>query len=286
MTRSELRLRFAARLAQAGVAFGQGTHSAESDAAALVDGYFAGTDVADQDAVPESAQAELDAMLARRVSERLPAAHLTGVGWFAGETWHVPPGVMIPRSPIAEVLRAGVAPWMKHEPQAILDLCCGNGCLGLVAARVFDEARVDLADIDPAALAAAERNLAARPEMAERVGIVQGDLFAGVDRQRYDLVICNPPYVPTAALANLPAEFGHEPSLGLDGGKDGLDLWRRIIKGLDAHLRPGALLLGEAGAESATFDAAFPHLGAIWPDLEHAERQDDGTFGVFVAERA
>lgn len=285
MTRAELRQRFAARLAEANVAFGQGTHDAESDAAALVDG-FLGDDMPDGEALPESTQSELDAMLARRIENRLPAAHLTSIAWFAGETWHVPPGVMIPRSPIAQALRVRVAPWLKHEPQSILDLCCGNGCLGLVAARVFGGAQVDLVDIDPAALAAAERNLAERPELAERVRVVRSDLFENVSGQRYDLVICNPPYVPTAELGALPQEFDHEPRLGLDGGDDGLDLWRRITDELEAHLHPNAVLLGEAGSASATFDAAFPHLGAIWLDLERAERQDDGTFGVFVAVRS
>ena len=285
MNPGELRCRFAARLANEKVAFGQGTHDAESDAAALVDGYLVSAGIAEGETLPDGVEAALNAMLEQRIGERRPAAHLTGVAWFAGEAWHVPPGVMIPRSPMAEVLLGRVAPWLRREPASILDLCCGNGSLGLVAARSFERARVDLVDVDPTALAAAQRNLAARAELAGRVRVVRSDLFAGLGGQLYDLVICNPPYVPTAELAAVPEEFRHEPRLGLDGGEDGLELWRRVVDGLDAHLCSGGVLLGEAGAASATFDAAFPHLGAVWLDLEQAQRQEDGSFGVFVAMR-
>ena len=284
MTPAELRRRFAVRLANESVAFGQGTHDAESDAAALVDGYLVGSGVAEGQTVPEEVEAALEALLARRIGDRSPAAHLTGVAWFAGETWQVPPDVMIPRSPIGEALRGGLSPWLRHEPEAVLDLCCGCGCLGLVAASAFPAAQVDLADIDNLALAAARRNLALRPHLTDRVRIVQSDLFESLDGCRYDLVICNPPYVASAELARVPAEFRHEPRLGLDGGDDGLAVWRRIIADLAHHLRPNAVLLGEAGGASARFDAAFPHLGAIWLDLPHAEQQADGTYGVFVAE--
>ncbi|MDE0693861.1 MAG: 50S ribosomal protein L3 N(5)-glutamine methyltransferase [Gammaproteobacteria bacterium] len=283
MTPDELRRRFAARLANASVVFGQGTHDAESDAAALVDGYLLGLGVANDGALPAGAEGELEQLLARRIGDRLPAAHLTGVAWLAGEAWHVPPDVMIPRSPIGEALRGGLSPWLRDEPEAILDLCCGCGCLGLVAANAFPGAEVDLADIDASALAAARTNLAARPHLTERVRIVQGDLFASLGGRRYGLVICNPPYVASAELAEVPAEFRHEPRLGLDGGDDGLTVWRRILAGLAGYVRPNAVLLGEAGGASARFDAAFPHLGAIWLDLPHAEQQADGTYGVFVA---
>ena len=283
MTPAELRRRFAERLANEGVAFGQGTHDAGSDAAALVDGYLLGLGIAADEPLPGGVEAALEAMLERRIGERRPAAHLTSVAWFAGETWHVPPGVMIPRSPMAEVLQGRVAPWLRQDPTKILDLCCGSGCLGLVAARVFARAQVDLVDIDPTALAAARQNAVARASLAERVRVVQSDLFTDLGKQRYDLVICNPPYVPTAELATVPTEFHHEPRLGLDGGEDGLAFWRRIVAQLHEHLLPHGVLLGETGSASATFDAAFPHLHAIWLDLEHAQQQADGTYGVFVA---
>ena len=283
MTPAELRRRFAVRLANEPVAFGQGTHNAESDASALVDGYLLARGTPGAATLPAGAEEELERLLARRIGGRLPAAHLTGVAWFAGETWHVPPEVMIPRSPIGEALRGGLSPWLRQEPEAILDLCCGCGCLGLVAASAFPGAQVDLVDIDASALAAARRNLALRPHLTGRVRIVQSDLFASLGDRRYDLVICNPPYVASAELARVPAEFRHEPRLGLDGGDDGLTVWRRIIAGLARHLQPNAILLGEAGGASASFDAAFPHLGAIWLDLPDAEQQADGTYGVFVA---
>ena len=193
-------------------------------------------------------------------------------------------GVVIPRSPIALALATGLAPWLAKPPRRMLDLCCGSGALGLIAARVFPGAHVDLADSDPTALALARENVAkSGAAVARRTRVVQSDLFADLRHQRYDLILCNPPYVPTAELDAAPPEFHHEPRPGLDGGPDGLAVWRRIVPLVDAHLAEGGVLLGEAGNIGAAFDRAFPALGTVWLDIEGAEPQADGGFGVFLS---
>lgn len=268
--------RFAARLDAADIAYGHGTDNPRDEAYRLVVGGLRGR------ALTSANGAELEALLEQRISARVPVPYLTGEAWLGGERFDVPPGVMIPRSPIAAVLAAGVAPWLAAEPGRILDLCCGTGALGILAARAFPRARVDFADNDAGAIGAAAINIE-RAGLGDRAELVTSNLFDGLAGRRYDLIVCNPPYVPTAELDSAPAEFGHEPRHGLDGGVDGLALWRRIVVRLDDFLEPGGVLLGETGNVSVAFDAAFPHLRAVWLDIDGAERQAGGDFGVFVA---
>lgn len=268
--------RFAARLGAADVAYGHGTDNARDEAYRLVMGGLRGRPL-----TPAS-RAELEALLEQRLADRVPVPYLTGEAWLGGVRFDVPPGVMIPRSPIAAVLAAGVAPWLADEPSRILDLCCGTGALGILAARAFPGARVDLADDDARATAAAAINIE-RAGIGDRAELLTSSLFDGLAGRRYGLIVCNPPYVPTAELAAAPAEFGHEPRHGLDGGVDGLAVWRRVVARLDDFLEPGGVLLGETGNVSAAFDAAFPHLRAVWLAVDGAERQAGGDFGVFVA---
>ena len=208
--------------------------------------------------------------------------HLTGQAWLCGVRFAVPCGAMIPRSPLGAVLADGVAPWVQAAPGRVLDLCCGVGALGIVAAHAFPTARVDLVDDDAVALRAAAGNVE-RQGLAERVSVVRSDLFESMPHRSYDLIVCNPPYVPSAELADLPPEFRHEPRHGLDGGDDGLSVWRRVLARVDEFLTPAGVLLGETGNASAAFDAAFPWLRAVWLDVPGAERQEGGDFGVFVA---
>ena len=264
---------FAHRLAAAGVVFGHGTNNARDEAYRLL-----------TDAASGEGEREPNALLERRIAERLPLPYLTHQAWFGGLRFNVEPGVMIPRSPIAEVLATHIQPWLAQEPRRILDLCCGCGAIGILAALTFPDATVDLADVDAPALACARRN-AARHGVADRVRVVQSDVFAGLGQHRYDAILCNPPYVPTAELDEAPPEFQHEPRLGLHGGADGLDIWRRIMAGLDAYLAPDGVLVGEVGNGAAAFAEAFPDLRAFWLQLEQAEPQADGGFGVFVAIR-
>ena len=264
--------RFAARLEASDVVFGHGANNAADEAFRLV------TDAADLGA------RRLERLLARRIEERVPVPYLTGVAWFAGMPFASRPGVMIPRSPIGEVLAQGARPWLAAPPRRVLDLCCGGGALGIVAARVFPTAGVDLVDADADALALARHN-ARRfgPRIAARVRVVASDLFTALGERRYDLVLCNPPYVPTAELDAAPPEFQHEPRRGLWGGPDGLAVWRRVVEDHADHLTASGVLVGEAGNVSRAFDERFPQLRAIWLDLPNAEPQADGGFGVFVS---
>ena len=268
--------RFAARLSAAEIAYGHGTDNPRDEAYRLVMGGLGGR------ALTPPRRAELEALLEQRIGAHVPVPYLTGEAWLDGVRFDVPPGVMIPRSPIAAVLAAGVAPWLAGEPRRILDLCCGSGALGILAARAFPRARVDLADDDARAIGAAATNIE-RAAVGDRAELVRSNLFDGLAGRRYDLIVCNPPYVPTTELDSAPAEFHHEPRHGLDGGADGLAVWRRIVACLDDFLEPGGVLLGETGNVSAVFDAAFPHLRAVWLDVAGAERQAGGDFGVFVA---
>ena len=263
-------------MANAEVVFGHGTADAADEAYRLVTDTLRGA--------PPTApmRRRLEALLARRIDERLPVPYLTGTAWFGDLALRVAPGVMVPRSPIGAVLAEGVKPWLEGEPQRILDLCCGCGALGIAAALKFPSAQVDLADTSPAALALAAGNVRSAG-VVERTTLVASDLFAALAGRRYDLILCNPPYVPTAELDAAPAEFQHEPRVGLDGGVDGLAIWRPIVAALPEHLAADGLLLGEAGNVAQRFDLAFPQLGAVWLDVEGAETQADGGCGVFVA---
>lgn len=262
----------AARLDAAEVAFGHGTDNARDEAFRLVTDGAAPT------------PGRIDALLAKRIGERVPVPYLTGVAWLAGVRFVVRRGVVIPRSPIALALATGLAPWFWGPPRRVLDLCCGSGALGLIAAQAFPGAEVDLVDSDPIALALARENVAKSGAAgAQRACVIQSDLFAELRCQRYDLILCNPPYVPTAELDAAPPEFHHEPRSGLDGGPDGLAVWRRIVPLVDAHLAEGGVLVGEAGNIGAAFDEAFPALGTVWLDIEGAEPQADGGFGVFLS---
>ena len=265
----------ATALAGAELAFGHGTNNAFDEAVRLV---------ADSGARTKPA---LRALLAKRIDNRVPVPYLTGVAWLAGIRFAIRAGVVIPRSPLAQALTGGLRPWLANPPRRVLDLCCGSGALGLVAAHVFPDAEVDLVDADATAIAVAKENAASvGAVIANRIRVIESDLFAALDGERYDLILCNPPYVPTAELDAAPPEFHHEPRHGLDGGTDGLAVWRRIVPQLPAHLRRGGVLLGEAGNIGQAFDRAFPELRAVWLDLDAAEPQADGGFGVFVSSPA
>ena len=269
---------FADRLEAANVVFGHGTDNARDEAWRLVTGVLRGRPLTRRLAV------ELEAMLRRRIEDRVPVPYLTGEAWFGDLRLRIPPGVMIPRSPIAEVLAKRVRPWLDREPHRILDLCCGTGCIGLAAGYVFQSAKVDLADDDDRAVAAARENVRnTDPAISSRIEVVASDLFENLGGRRYDLILCNPPYAVTADLDSAAHEFRHEPRHGLDGGTDGLAVWRRIVGDIGPHLNPGGVLVGEAGSLSREFDATFPELHAVWLDLERAEPQPGGGFGVFVS---
>lgn len=205
------------------------------------------------------------AILQRRIDERLPAAYLTNEAWLGEHRFHVDERVIVPRSFIAELLHEQLTPWVE-DPWAVesaLDLCTGSGCLAVLTALAFPEARVDAVDLSADALAVARRNVDDYG-LAGRIRLVQSDAFANLNGQRYDLIISNPPYVDAESVAALPAEYLHEPELALGSGEDGLDLTRIILREAKGHLNPGGLLVVEIGHNRDALEAAFPTLPFTW----------------------
>lgn len=206
-------------------------------------------------------------LIERRVKERLPVAYLTNEAWLGEFSFYVDERVIVPRSFIAELLREQLAPWVE-DPDAVadvLDLCTGSACLAILAAHAFPAARIDAVDLSPDALAVARHNVADY-DLAARIRLVEGNLFAGLKSRRYDLIIANPPYVNAAAMATLPAEYRREPELALASGDDGLDLTRAILAGARKHLRPHGLLVVEIGHNREALEAAFPETPFTWLD--------------------
>ncbi|MBV2182619.1 MAG: 50S ribosomal protein L3 N(5)-glutamine methyltransferase [Castellaniella sp.] len=214
-------------------------------------------------------------LIHERVNTRKPAAYLTGEAWLQGQRFLVDERVIVPRSPIAELLGEQLAPWIE-DPESItrvLDLCTGSGCLAILAAQAFESAQVDAADISTDALSVAQSNIALH-ELQDRVRTLRSDLLSQIpENRRYDLILCNPPYVNSRAMTALPPEYRHEPRLALAGGEDGIDLVRRILADAPRHLTPDGLLVMEIGHEQAHFQAAFPDLDPVWLSTETASDQ-------------
>lgn len=201
----------------------------------------------------------------RRVELRLPAAYLTNEAWLGDYRFYVDQRVIVPRSYLAELLRDQLAPWVSDAGQIsdVLELCTGSGCLAVIAADVFANAKVEAVDISADALAVAKHNVDAYG-LQERVTLVQSDLTEKLDRRRYDLILANPPYVPDAGMAKLPREFTHEPRVALAGGADGMDIVRRIVRQARGHLKRGGMLFVEVGHERAAVEEAFPEMNITW----------------------
>lgn len=221
-------------------------------------------------------------LIERRCSQRMPSAYLTGEAWLRGERFLCDSRALVPRSPIAELLDSGaLEPWLPNPDQVeqILDLCTGGGSLALLAARAYHGAQVIGADLSAEALALAADNIALH-QLADRVSLRQGHLWAPLGQQRFDLVLCNPPYVNAQAMSRLPPEFLHEPQSALAGGADGMDLVRDILSGAASHLTPRGVMVLEVGHEAAHFEAAFPKLECTWLPTATADDQ------VLLLERA
>ena len=187
--------------------------------------------------------------------------------------------VLVPRSPLAELVETGFGPWVDPDTIArVLDLCTGSGCIGIAAAVYLPDADVDLADISPAALAVAARNIAA-PGLEDRVRVVESDLFAGLGVQKYDVIVTNPPYGSAEDLAALPAEYHREPRLGLASGANGLDLVLRILREAPRFLNEDGVLIVEVGKTAPALEALFPEIAFMWIEFER------GGEGVFLLDR-
>jgi ribosomal protein L3 glutamine methyltransferase len=210
--------------------------------------------------------------LQQRVVHRLPTAYLVQEAWLGPYRFYVDQRVIVPRSYFGELLEDGFAPWIENPDSvaSALDLCTGSGCLAILMAHAFPNATVDAIDISPDALVVACRNIADYG-LNDRVRAIESDLFEAVPGKRYDLIICNPPYVTAEAMEALPAEYRHEPALALAAGADGLDVVRRILSEAHQHLNPGGVIAIEVGHNQDLVTEAFPKLNAVWLDTEHAE---------------
>ncbi len=268
MTVIELVERAAARLDAAGVAFGHGTTNAFDEAAWLVlwkldqplDALddVAGNDVAEED------EAAVETLVAERIATRKPAAYLTGEAWLQGIPFFVDERAIVPRSLIAEPLADGTLDaWLSDRTERVLDLCTGNGSLAVLAALAWPGVTVLGTDLSADALAVARRNVE-RHALQGRVSLAQGDGLAAVGAERFDLILCNPPYVNRSSMAALPAEHRAEPTLALDGGFDGMDFVRPLLRDIRRHMTDHAVLVLEIGHERDHFEAAFPALPTIW----------------------
>ena len=210
----------------------------------------------------------------RRIDDRVPLAYLLGEAWFMGLPFHVDERVLVPRSPLGELIQGGLQPWLGNKPVGrILDLCTGSGCIGIAAASVFEDAEVDLADISIDALDVAAVNIDYH-EVGDRVSTVRSDVFDGLEG-RYDVILSNPPYVDADDIADMPAEYGHEPELGLAAGGDGLDIAHRILARAADYLNPGGLLIVEVGNSWVALQEAYPDIPFTWLEFENG---GDGVF--------
>ena len=269
----------ASRFREAGLTFGHGTDNALDEAFHLVlhalrlpydlPALYLETNLSGSEC------ATVHALLRRRLDTRQPAAYLIGEIEFAGYPFFVDERVLVPRSPIAEMIERGFAPWLDEPPKTVLDLCAGSGCIGIACALHFD-CEVTLGEIDTGAMEVSQRNIA-RHGAAERVKAVQGDLFAGLKGRKFELIVSNPPYVPTREWESLSEEYRREPRLALDAGSDGMDVVARILREAPDHLERDGLLICEVGGSVEEFEARWPRLQVTWINFQ---RGGDGVFSI------
>jgi ribosomal protein L3 glutamine methyltransferase len=225
--------------------------------------------------VTESEREGVIDLLQQRIDRRIPAAYLTGHARFAGLDFVVDERVLVPRSPIAELIAKRFEPWLECDPERVLDLCAGSGCIGIACAQVFPESEVVLADLSMDALAVAEQNIELH-QLHDRVETRWSDGFDGMPGERFDLIVSNPPYVDAEDMADLPEEFQHEPEMGLACGADGLDLVRRILQEAADYLTDNGVLVVEVGNSMVHVIAEWPEVDFEWVEFRH------GGHGVFV----
>jgi ribosomal protein L3 glutamine methyltransferase len=272
--------RVARALRRARVHFGHGTDNARDEAAELV--FYAGGLEHEAGAaaygkgLSPRRTARIDALLARRIAERIPLAYLTHRAFFAGLELFVDGRVLVPRSPIAELVLQRFQPWVDaHRVRRILDVGTGSGAIALACAVAFPKARVDAVDVSAPALQVARRNVR-RLGLQKRVRLLRSHYFDAVRGCRYDIIVSNPPYVGRSEIARLPREYRHEPRLGLAAGADGLDSVRAIFSAARRHLRRDGILVVEVGNTEDTLLRTFPTLPFVWPEIAM------GGGGVFL----
>ncbi len=274
--------RTATRFGAARLAYGHGTLNAHEEAAWIVM-HACGIppDDLEEYAARELSLAEarrIEKLAERRIRERIPAAYLTHEAWLGDFRFYVDRRVIVPRSFVAELLPDAIAPFLQRPVRSALDMCTGSGCLAVILAHGFPRSRVDGVDLSAGALAVARRNVADY-RLASRIRLVRSDLFDAIPDRRYDLIVCNPPYVNAATMARLPDEYRSEPRMALAGGEDGLVLTHRILQTSRRHLNPRGALVCEIGHNRRALERAYPRVPFTWLDTSAG----DGY--VFLLER-
>lgn len=269
------------RFNDAGIYYGHGTDNAWDEAIALVFHALHLPEEIGQQVIhsnlTSSEKHKIVELIIRRVQERLPVPYLTNQARFAGLSFYVDERVLVPRSPIAEMIAARFSPWLYNKPtNRILDLCTGSACIAIACAYEFEEAEVDALDISPDALDVAQINIESLG-MMDRVYAMESDLFSAIPKgPQYDLIVSNPPYVDAEDIDDMPEEYHHEPELGLASGNDGLDLTKRILANATDYLTPTGILVVEVGNSMVHLAEQFPDVPFTWVEFAN------GGDGVFV----
>ena len=269
------------RFAHAELFFGHGTDNPADEAHALVMHTlglpFAPPNYVYPARLTEAECERLHSLIERRIDERLPLPYLLGRAWFCGMEFEVDARVLIPRSPIGELIEAGFAPWAALPPGGrVLDMCTGSGCIAIACAAWLDDISVDAVDIDDDALMVARANVA-RHQMQDVVRVMASDLYSALNNERYNLIIANPPYVPATSMLTLPPEYAHEPAAALVADEDGLALVHALLCDASNHLTEDGVLIMEVGESADAFIARYPTLPILWCEFE---RGGDGVFAI------
>ena len=271
---------------QSEIYFGHGTDNAWDEAVYLLSAVLNLPPDADRALLENSVsiedQQKITTLYQRRIKERIPAPYITKQAWFCTLPFYVDERVIVPRSPIAELIYNQFQPWCPQTPKKILDLCTGSGCIGIACAYAFEKAQVVLSDISAEALEVTAINIQ-QHELKDRVSAIQSDLFSAFDnsaKNSFDLIVSNPPYVDADDLASMPDEYSHEPDLALASGSDGLDFTRRLLREASQYLTEQGVLVVEVGNSAVALERAFPQVPFTWLEFT----QGDG--GVFVLSRS
>ncbi len=268
------------RFNESGLYYGHGTDSSWDEALTLIlRGLHLPHDINPEllkSNITAAEREHLQKLIERRIHDRIPVPYLIHEAWFAGMPFYVDERVLVPRSPIAELIEHEFQPWLDiGKVETILDLCTGSGCIAIACAKTFPSIQVDASDISTDALAVAKMNVL-RYDIADQVQLFESDLFTELPPKKYDLIICNPPYVDAADMAALPLEYHHEPRLGLAAGNDGLDIVKRILATAQSYLSPTGTIIVEVGNSETALAENYPDVPFTWLEFQR------GGGGVFL----